>query len=299
MSKVLITGINGFIGKHIADYLCKCENEIIGIDVSAGNGTYNTIVCDMAKDDLTDILESARPDIVIHCAGIANVSYSIAHPDDDFEANTAVVHRLLYAMLRAGLTSSRVLFLSSAGVYGQPEILPISENTQTSPISPYALHKRMAEDICSYFVDVHGMDIRIARIFSAYGPGLRKQLFWDMYQKVLADGNLQLFGTGEETRDFIYIDDLVRALGLILEAKKSTEYIYNVANGKQVSIREVAGCFAKQMSDKIEVSFNNQNRKGDPDNWCADISKLHGLGYKQQVSLDEGIAQYIEWVRNN
>lgn len=298
MRKVLITGINGFIGSNMAKHLSNNGDEIVGIDISGGNSAWDTYICDMMADDLTEILTSIKPDIVIHCAGIANVSYSIEHPNDDFSANTAVVHRLLYALLQAGLTSTRVLFLSSAAVYGQPEVLPISECTPTSPISPYALHKRMAEDICTYFVDVHKMDIRIARIFSAYGPGLRKQIFWDMYRKAVDTGKLQLFGSGDETRDFIYIDDLVSALRLILDAPLDKEYIYNVANGVQVSIREIAETFAKAMDNNVPIEFNHQNRKGDPDNWCADVKRIEELGYKQSVSIEEGIKCYIDWVRN-
>ncbi len=300
MSRILITGINGFIGSSLAKHYHDEGWEVYGIDMCAHEEcAWNTYVCDIAHEDIVHILSECRPEVIVHCAGIANVSFSVEHPDEDFEANTVAVHRLLYAIHKAGLTDSRVLFLSSAGVYGQPESLPISENHKTNPISPYALHKTMAEDICSYFIKNYSMDIRIARIFSAYGPGLKKQIFWDMYNKILDTGKLELFGSGEESRDFIYIDDLIKALTIIVEAAKQDDYIYNVANGSQITIKDIARIFVEEYGEDIPVTFNHKNRTGDPDNWCADISRINGLGYSGSVSITEGISRYLTWVKDN
>ena len=112
------------------------------------------------------------------------------------------------------------------------------------------------------------------RIFSAYGSGLRKQLLWDIYQKYLNTGRIDLFGTGNETRDFIHISDILRALELIL-AYQGPEEIFNVANGEEVSIRELAEIYAKQLGENTDiVRFNGETKVGDPQNWRADISLL-------------------------
>ena len=97
-------------------------------------------------------------------------------------------------------------------------------------MSPYGLHKHMAEELCEYYNRIHGYRIRSIRIFSAYGNGLRKQLLWDIYQKYQNTGRIELFGTGEETRDFIHVSDIVRAIELIL-AYDGPENVINVANG--------------------------------------------------------------------
>lgn len=298
MSKVLVTGANGFIGQHVAKFFHENNNEVLGIDTTESNTEYVVERCNIMFGDIDAILLSFRPEIVVHCAGLANVSYSVEHPYEDFQANTAMVHKILYAMRDAGLEKSRFVFLSSAGVYGQPESLPISEDAITSPVSPYALHKRMAEDICLYFADVYGFDIRIARVFSAYGPGLRKQLFWDLFCKMKKDKTVELYGTGLESRDFIYIDDLVNALYIIAMASKCDSQIYNVANGEQISIYDAAALFSKLMGNHSEIVFNNRVREGDPQRWCADVSKIRQLGYCGKTNLENGLRQYIEWANN-
>lgn len=123
------------------------------------------------------------------------------------------------------------------------------------------------------------------RIFSAYGSGLRKQLLWDIYQKYLNTGRIDLFGTGNETRDFIHISDILRALELIL-AYQGPEEIFNVANGEEVSIRELAEIYAAQLGEKTDiVRFNGETKVGDPQNWRADISLLKKLATRKRRIL--------------
>ena len=139
--------------------------------------------------------------------------------------------------------------------------------------------------------------IRSIRIFSAYGNGLRKQLLWDIYQKYQNTGRIELFGTGDETRDFIHVSDIVRAIELIL-AYDGPENIINVANGEEVSIRELAEIYAGKLgADADVVSFNGMVKEGDPRNWRADISLLKRLGYEKHMALSDGIEAYVEWAR--
>lgn len=143
----------------------------------------------------------------------------------------------------------------------------------------------MGEELCSYYNRVHGYHIRCVRIFSAYGSGLRKQLLWDIYQKYLNTGRIDLFGTGNETRDFIHISDILRALELIL-AYQGPEEIFNVANGEEVSIRELAEIYAKQLGENTDiVRFNGETKVGDPQNWRADISLLKKLATRKRRIL--------------
>ena len=151
--------------------------------------------------------------------------------------------------------------------------------------------------MCLYFAHEHGFDIVIARIFSAYGPGLQKQIFWDMAQKLKSTGKLELFGTGEETRDFIFKDDLVEAIMLLATSRGSKYEIYNVANGKEIKIREIAELFLKHNAVKEGiVRFSQTVREGNPNNWCADISRIRELGYVQKVTIDQGIQEYVRWI---
>lgn len=298
--RVLVTGANGFIGVHLAQKFMKEGHVVAGIDMSEAqiDCTTDFHVLDILKEDVQATLQIIRPDIVIHCAGLANVPFSLEQPMEDFQANTTMVYRLLEGMRQCGLSRSRFILLSSAAVYGQPGRLPIRETDELKPMSPYALHKKMAEDICLYYVYNYSFNIRMLRVFSAYGPGLKKQIFWDMYQKIKKNGCLELFGTGEESRDYIYIDDLVEAIYLIALDEKSDYVIWNVANGQEIFIKDIADIFAKRMNIAPEsVRFTGKIREGDPVNWCADISRIREIGYISKTSIEEGIAEYLEWVK--
>lgn len=293
MKKVLITGINGFIGNAAKKYFEK-KYDVYGIDIT-GNATDREFVIDMKTADLQNVLKKIQPDIIIHAAGGANVSKSMESPKTDFENCVEVFYNLLDS-IRLSNMKCKVIFLSSAAVYGNAKELPISEDTQLGPISPYGLHKKMCEEIGEYYKSHYGIDICVLRIFSVYGPGLKKQIMWDMFQKFMANGKIELFGTGDESRDFIYIDDFLKSVEILMN-EETLHTIYNIANGKEITIREVAETFSLEMCGEIRVSFNNEVREGDPRFWRADIKRLEQLGYQPDVSLKEGIRNYIEWAK--
>ena len=296
---IIITGVNGFIGSHMAQKCLQAGYWVIGIDIvpCIYMDKMEYYQLDLLHKPMDEILKQSRPYALIHCAGLADVNYSMKYPDRDFDSNVVISRNILYS-LKNYSAQTMFLFLSSAGVYGNPDQNPIDEYCEKNPISPYALHKAIVEDMCEYFVKQHDMDIRILRVFSAYGAGLKKQLFWDMGQKVKQYGRLELFGTGAETRDYIYIDDLVRVIQIIMHAQKEKEIIYNIANGIEVSIRRAAEIFADKCGmNKNAITFSNQTREGNPVNWCANIDKLKTLGYKPEVDIDSGIGKYVEWLK--
>lgn len=297
--RALITGCNGFIGRHVLDSYISMGYEVYGLDIKCNN-TSNIkckfIECNLQEDNIGEIYKDINPDIFIHCAGNANVGKSVEYPEMDFNSNVNVLYRTLSALVRENI-NPRFVFLSSAAVYGNPQTLPIKEDTPLNPISPYGLHKMMCEDLCKYYRDIKGQNISVIRIFSAYGEGLRKQILWDMYNKYKNNGSIELFGTGNETRDFIYIKDLVQALHLVVNQENS-DFIYNVANGEEINIRDLAEEYAKELHmDLSKVKFNDIVKKGDPLNWKANICKLQKIGYKKSVSLSTGIKNYINWVK--
>lgn len=304
MKRMVITGINGFIGRSAGEYFKK-DYEITGIDLAAScsgaasdGRRFTYYQCNMAKEpaELASILTDAQPDVILHCAGSANVGASVANPLADFEGNLQSYYQLLLA-LQPFEMRPKIIFFSSAAVYGNPKRLPVRETDEMAPISPYGLHKRMCEELSSYYNRVHGYQIRSIRVFSAYGSGLRKQLLWDIYQKYRRMGEIRLFGTGDETRDFIHITDIMEAIRLIL-AYDGPEEIFNVANGEEISIRELAQTYAVKLGEPEEiVSFNGETKAGDPKNWRADISLLRGLGYEKKMELADGIGGYVGWVR--
>ena len=298
MKKVLVTGASGFIGREMAKFFLKRGFQVTGWDRLESENDFPGLRVDMTDGEaVRSALEAEKPEIIIHCAGSADVGKSVENPYGDFTGNVTVTHHLLFGMHRAGLEKTRLVFLSSAGVYGNPRSLPVTEDSPLNPLSPYAVHKEMCELLCRFFVSHYGMDIVIARIFSAYGAGLRKQIFWDMHQKLRSTGRLDMFGTGRESRDYIHVRDLIGALALLAEAD-THELVYNVANGEETAIREVAELFADcEGVPREAIRFNGVVREGDPLNWRADISRIRALGYRKTVEMKQGIADYVAWVK--
>ena len=295
--RVLITGASGFIGAHLVARFLERGDEVTACSRTVSERM--TAIDVLCPREVFALLEETRPELVIHCVGNANVGSSFEDPVGDILSSAVALESLLSQTVKAGLFGTRVLFLSSAAVYGNPESLPIREDAGLGPLSPYAVHKRMCELTCDYYRRRNGLDVRIARIFSAYGPGLRKQLFWDMAKKYKATGRLEMFGTGHESRDFIYIDDLVHALELVALANPDVDSVYNVASGREVTVRAVAEAFAKAVGRSAEiVSFNGVVRKGDPSNWRADTGRIERLGFTPRYSIESGIAEYVAWAAN-
>ncbi len=298
--RVLVLGINGFIGSNVADNLKLRGFEVIGIDRSAGTGRHQTDVIDVTQEDICDYLIRQKPDIVINCAGQANVPNSVKHPEGDLNENTVLVHKLLFAMKQCGMSTVRFIQLSSAAVYGNPIILPIKESAVCKPLSPYALHKKMSEDICEFFNSMYGFNIITLRIFSVYGPGLRKQIFWDLYQKVKKSGRMEVWGTGDESRDYIFIDDLVEAIYIAATVSNPKQFVWNVASGTETLIKDLVNIYADKLGiSRDRISYNGTIREGDPLNWCADISILESYGFSFKTDIESGIMKYVEWVVNS
>lgn len=298
--KVFITGANGFIGSHICTYFFENGHSVFGLDRNFVQAAWTSVKLDMADEKaIMNALTDVMPDIIIHCAGSADVGKSVADPLSDFVGNVTLTHNLLFAVHKAGLQNTRIVFLSSAAVYGNPEILPITEEAGVNPLSPYALHKVMCEDICKYMHSNYGMDVKILRVFSAYGEGLKKQIFWDMYQKSKDTGNLSMYGTGKESRDYIHIKDLIHAIYLVSIEARSDDCIFNIASGEETTIREATEFFANAIEmEKEKILFTGEAKEGNPINWRADISKLKGLGYTKSVSMQDGIMRYVKWLKN-
>jgi dTDP-glucose 4,6-dehydratase/UDP-glucose 4-epimerase len=134
------------------------------------------------------------------------------------------------------------------------------------------------------------------RIFSAYGEGLKKQLFWDLYKKTKDQQNITLYGTGKESRDFIYILDLINAIELIANRAGFHGEVINIANGEEVFIEDCVTKFYNNFDTPVDYQFSGHGRAGDPNNWIADISTLKSLGYERKYSLEEGLQNYYKWI---
>ncbi|MBS1917781.1 MAG: NAD-dependent epimerase/dehydratase family protein [Bacteroidetes bacterium] len=295
--KVLVIGSKGFIGKALVIYYQKRGDHVYGADVF-GSDEKNYFCIKDVSDPFSEVFKNNTFDACINASGLADVSLSVKQPLLDFKLNTYNV-LLLLESIRNFNPECKFLQISSAAVYGNPQVLPVNEKAQTLPLSPYGYNKLQSEFLCKEYVNLYGLKIAIARIFSAYGTGLRKQLFWDLYQKSKQKGPIELFGTGEESRDFIHIEDLVHALDKIIMNSSFTGSVYNIANGKEIKIKEAVSFFFEAMEIRPEIIFNGLTREGDPKNWKADISRLKKKGYRQTIEFPDGIKMFCEWLKKN
>ncbi len=298
MKKFLVIGSKGFIGTHLSTHLENSGSEVWGADVIVDyENTHHYHLIDASNPGFHEIFNNESYDICINCSGAANVSDSLKHPYRDFQLNTSMVFNILEA-IRTYQPECKFINLSSAAVYGNPQSLPIKESSNLLPISPYGYHKLMSERICEEFHRFFGLKTCSLRIFSAYGEGLRKQLFWDLHHKAIHQNKIELFGSGNESRDFIYIHDLIQAILVVAHKAKCEGQSINVANGEEIFIKDCVKTFYDLFEKSVEYEFSQQVKKGDPNNWVADISILKSLGYKQKYSLEEGLENYYKWLRS-
>ncbi len=292
--KVLIIGSEGFIGKHCSEYFTKKGYAIFRADIVESTQA-NYVKLNLIETDFNILFENNIYDVCINCSGSANVGFSFNNPSIDFELNVLNVQKILVLLKNYNL-NCRFINFSSAAVYGNPKVLPIKEDAILEPLSPYGFHKQQSELLLSEYHHFFGLKTCSLRVFSAYGPGLKKQLFWDLYQKGISNNTIQLFGTGYESRDFIYIDDLVKVVDLVIQNSSLNGNVYNLASGVEATIKDVVDKFIYSFDKKLSYQFTGETKIGDPINWKADISKIQDFGFKPEIIIDEGINRYLAWL---
>ncbi|HQA73647.1 MAG: NAD-dependent epimerase/dehydratase family protein [Flavobacterium sp.] len=295
---ILIIGSKGFIGTHASNFFQEKKHTVFGCDVVTDYTEKRYFQIDATNSDYQNVFKNNIIDVCINCSGAASVPLSLEFPLKDFNLNTLNVFKIADA-IRLYQPSCKFINLSSAAVYGNPESLPIKESFGLKPLSPYGIHKMQAEQVLTEFNTFYNLKTCSVRIFSAYGNGLKKQLLWDLYHKFSSNKPIELYGTGDESRDFIHVSDVVQAIALIIEEGTFDNQQINVANGQEFTIRYIAETFKSILNVKQNIVFNNKVKKGDPLNWCADISKLKALGYQNKVSIENGIEDYINWIEKN
>jgi len=293
--QVLVIGSEGFIGQHLCRFLLAEGFEVSGADIVAMmRDDYYQI--NPVEPDYAKIFASRKFDFCINASGQANVRQSFDQPKLDYDSNTVTVFRLLDA-IRLSSPACKFLQLSSAAVYGNTTEKILKEDFPLLPFSPYGYHKLMAELVCREFFNFYKIPTCSMRLFSVYGEGQAKLLLWDMWQKYHRNSKMvELFGSGEERRDYIYVRDLMHAIHTIMLNHPFDGEAINVANGSGLSVREVAGSFFKILDEQTELRFSQQSKSGDPNSLVADVSVLRSYGYEPKFSMELGLSNYIKWL---
>jgi len=300
---VLITGGYGYLGRVVAAKFSQMGFRVVGIgrgewlhEEFLSSGFTRWINSTVTLSKLLELEEEFS--LVIHCAGGGSVGYSAENPSQDF-VNTVHGTMELLEFLRHTGSMAKLIYPSSAGVYGHKKDSPIKEGDFLDPISPYGYHKRIAEELIECYSKVYGIKAIVIRFFSIYGPGLKKQLLWDAGQKILKskDRSIIFWGTGNETRDWISGDDAAELIHVISELEAPSLFsIINGASGSRVTIKRILNMLNNSLDGRKEIVFNGKVRPGDPLYYHADVSRARALGWRPKVSLESGIEGYAKWL---
>lgn len=294
--KILIIGAKGFIGSHLVRYFL-ISHEVWGADVY-DKSEENYFKLNIQNTNFEIIFEEMEFDVCINASGNGSVPISLNKPVFDYELNVTNTIKILDA-IRVYNPSCKFINMSSAAVYGNPINLPIVETMELKPLSPYGWHKLYAEQLCKEYYYLYNIQTINLRLFSVYGENLRKQLFWDTYQKTLRSQQIELFGTGEETRDFIYVNDLLEAIDCIINRGLFNGEAVNIASGEETTIKDATKIFCEFIDPNIKISFNSIVKPGDPLNWRADINILKSFGFESKISIEVGLENTVKWLKEN
>jgi UDP-glucose 4-epimerase len=302
---VWITGAGGFMGRYLARALADAGHVVHGIGHGALTdaekqrlGLRTWLNGEIDATSLNALAVQGLPSKVFHLAGGASVGLSIAKPLEDFSRNVVSTARLL-EWLRGVSPESLVVAVSSAAVYGADHHGPISESAATAPMSPYGRHKLMMEQLCQSYSETFGIRTRVARLFSVYGPELRKQLLWDVCSRLQRDGRtLVLGGAGAEIRDWTDVRDGARLLTVIAELPQPEKFrVINGGSGRGTSVAEISGMLVRNWGADVAVRYSGIVRPGDPPSLLADDTLVRRLPFNWQITLESGIADYVKWFK--
>ncbi len=315
--RILVTGGAGFIGGHLAEQFVADGHDVTVLDnfdpyydlgikehnvdvarsAADGDGSYEFVEGSVTDADVvTELVGEA--DVVFHQAAQAGVRTSVENPRKPNRINVGGTLNVLEAARDADV--DRVVNASSSSVYGKPESLPYDENHPTAPVSPYAVSKLAAEQYARVFHEVYGLPTVSLRYFTVYGPRMRPNMaFTNFVSRCLHGEPPVVYGDGSQTRDFTYVDDVVRANETLLATDAADGEVLNVGSTSTITIEDLATEIRDRIDPSLEIVYDDP-RAGDAEHTHADVSKARDLlGYEPTVSIDEGIERFVAWYREN
>lgn len=309
MSKILITGGAGFIGSNLAERLVKANDQIVIVDdFSMGLRsnipdsqlitTYQADITD--KVFMKDLLLNEHFDYIYMFAGIASVADSVVRPYETHQTNQEANIYLLEVLRKYHLPIKKVLFASSAAVYGNNPQLPKIETSPIDPLTPYAIDKFATERYLMDYGRLYDIPTVATRFFNIYGP---KQNPSSPYSGVLSiisdciknDKVFKLYGDGQQVRDFVYIDDVIDALILLTKESDINHEVFNVAAGKGTTLNDMIHAYEHAAGKNLQIE-HLPVRTGDIKYSYADITKLRNLGFQPHYDIESGIAKYWHYL---
>ena len=296
--KVIVTGGSGFLGHHLIPALVKAGHEVKNIDLKE-NPEFPTVIADVRDTDKMR-QEISEAEAVFHLASLIEAGESVEKPARYIDYNINGTLSVLEAMRTNNIKT--FIFSSSAAIYGEPLKVPIREDDRTLPVNPYGMTKLAMEGLLSSYVKAHGFTGIALRYFNLYGPGEHHRPethAMPRFIKQIYEGKeVTVWGDGGHLRDYVYIDDIVRAhlLALDLAQKESKKYHYlNLSTEKPASVLEIARLIEKAMGKQAKIKHFPE-RPGDPRVLYASAEKAKKvLGWQAKMTLEEGVKRTVEY----
>ncbi len=300
--RVLVTGGAGFLGAALANRLVTEGHTVLALDdLTAGDPRRLSAGVLLTRGDVRDIpklwtlLQSV--DCVYHLAARVRVPESIYYPSDYNAVNVGGTVAVMEAMRDTGVR--RVVFASSGALYGEQEHQPVHERQLPNPNSPYGVSKVAAEYYLSTLGTLYKIETVSLRVFNAYGPGQDlppsyPPVIPQLLKQAQTGGSLVIFGDGNQTRDFVFLDDVVDALVAAATATDVNRAVINVGSGREVSINDLAACVGRALGKRIGV-LHNQGHEGGVSRLVANVDLARDLlGWKPRTALEEGLRLTVE-----
>ena len=311
MRRVLVTGGAGFIGSHLTDRLLAdgfavtvLDNLTTGVRENVPNEA-RLVEGDVGdREAVADVFASERFDAVFHIAGQASIRLSFAEPEVDLRTNVIGTVNVLRASIDSGVP--RLVNASSMTAYGEPDVVPTPEDVACVPVSYYGVTKYAAERYAHVTEARPDVDLAVTslRMFNVYGP---RQSISNPYQGVLAIfiGNvlrgepITIHGDGLQTRDFVYIDDVVNAWMRVLDDPAANGRVLNVGSGRETSVNELADAVLAAFGESRESwEIGHEDvQLGDQRRAAADVSAIAGIGWRPATTFADGVARTVRWAR--
>jgi len=300
--RFLITGAAGFIGSHLANRLAREGHTVRGVDdLSTGDPASLSEDIHFTRGDINDrpklwtLLQEV--DCVYHLAARVLVPESVLYPREYNNVNVGGTVTLMEAMRDVGVR--RVVFISSGAIYGDQLVQPVNERAVPNPRSPYAVSKLAAEYYIRTIGELWGIETVCLRVFNAYGPRqplppVHAPVIPNFLRQAAQNGTLVIDGDGSQTRDYVYVDDVVNAMVAAAIAPEINQHIINIGSGRDTSVRELVRLVLEVTGGTPEMVYSPRNVRG-PARMCADISLAReNLSYQPQVSLRQGLVFTLE-----
>jgi len=309
--KLLITGGLGFVGSHLVDSLVKKNHKIMILTKTLSkkkNIKKSAKKIQIEKIDLTNfqqlgkIIEKFKPDVIIHLAGNASHSKSFENPLKDIDSNAKTTLFMLEKIRKLN-TQCKFILGSTFIVIGKPKKLPVNENTPCNPTTVYGTNRLSSEYFCKIYHEVYGLHTNIFRITNSYGP--REQIIPKknavnfLIYKSFKKEEISIYNQGKFFRDFIYIDDVISGINIILKKGKSGE-LYWISSGKRTWFYEFGDILEKTTGCKVKYSETPvYTKKVDVGNFVVSNSKLRKLGWSPKISVDVGVKKTLKFFQSN